>query len=51
MSHLYVTNNGSSVTIDGGRIKIKQKDGMIRTVPKETIESISVFGNSSITTP
>lgn len=51
MSHVYVMNNGSIIGIDGGKLKITQKDELIRTVPKETVESISVFGNSSLTTP
>lgn len=51
MSHIYVTSNGSTVTIDGGRIKVIQKDGLVKSIPKETVESISIFGNSSITTP
>ncbi len=51
MAHLYITDNGSVLSIDGGRFVIKQKDEMIRSVPKESVESISIFGNSSITTP
>ena len=50
MSHVYITNNGSVLGIDGGRFVIKQKDNLMTSIPKETVESISVFGNSSITT-
>jgi len=51
MTHLYVTNNGSIVGIKGGRFQIEQKGDLIRTIPKESVESISIFGNSTITTP
>ncbi|MCI5595016.1 MAG: CRISPR-associated endonuclease Cas1 [Clostridiales bacterium] len=50
MSHVYITNNGSVLGIDGGRFVIKQKDNLMTSIPKETVESISVFGNSTITT-
>lgn len=51
MAHLYITDNGSVLGVDGGRYVIKQKQSLIRSIPKESIESISIFGNSSITTP
>lgn len=51
MSHIYITNNGSTLSIDGGRYVITQKNELIRSIPKESVESISIFGNSSITTP
>lgn len=50
MSHVYITDNGSILGINGGRYVIRQKNDMLRSVPKETVESISVFGNSSIST-
>lgn len=51
MAHLYITDNGSTLAIDGGRFIIKQKNEMVRSIPKESIESISIFGNTSVTTP
>lgn len=51
MAHLYITDNGSTLGIDGGRYVIKQKQDLVRSIPKESIESITIFGNSSITTP
>lgn len=51
MLQVYVTNNGSVVGIEGGRFKITQKDQLVKTIPKESVESISIFGNSTITTP
>lgn len=51
MAHLYLTDSGSVLGVDGGRYVIKQKNELIRSIPKESIESISIFGNSTITTP
>ena len=51
MAHLYITDNGSVLGVDGGRFIVKQKKELIRSIPKESIESISIFGNSTITTP
>ena len=51
MSHLYITDNGSILGVDGGRYVIRQKDQLIRSIPRESIESVSIFGNSTITTP
>ncbi len=51
MSHMYILDNGSSIGMDGGRYVVKQKDDVIRSIPKEGVESIIVFGNSTITTP
>lgn len=50
MSHIYITNNGSVLSVDGGRFVVKQKNEIVTGIPKETVESISIFGNSSITT-
>lgn len=51
MSHIYVTSNGAKIGVEGGRIVITQRDGVTRSIPKETVESISIFGNSHMTTP
>lgn len=51
MSFLYVIEQGSRLSIDGGHLKISYKNDMIRKIPKETIEAISIFGRSEITTP
>ena len=50
MSFLYIVDDGSKISIDGGVVKIVHKDGEITKVPKETIESIAIFGNSQMTT-
>ncbi len=51
MSCLYVNENGAVISVDGGYICVTLKDGMVRKLPKELLESITIFGNSSITTP
>ena len=51
MSYLYITENGASFSIDGGYFVVKHKDGMLQKIPKETLESVAIFGNINITTP
>ncbi|MEG0662403.1 MAG: CRISPR-associated endonuclease Cas1, partial [Anaerovoracaceae bacterium] len=49
MSYLYVRENGAQISINGGYFVVLQKDGLERKIPKETLESISIFGNVTIT--
>ncbi|MBP1547078.1 MAG: CRISPR-associated endonuclease Cas1 [Oscillospiraceae bacterium] len=51
ISYLYVTENGASINVDGGYFVVSHKDGMIHKIPKETLESVSLFGNIAISTP
>lgn len=51
MSYLYITENGAVLSIDGGYFVVTHKDGGLHKVPKETLESVALFGNISITTP
>ena len=51
MSYLYVNEQGASVGINGGRIEVRKKDELLRSIPSETIEVIQVFGNINVTTP
>lgn len=51
MSYLYVTERGAVMGLDGGYYSIKLKDGTARKIPRETLESVALFGNISITTP
>lgn len=51
MPHIYVTTNGSLVGLNGGRITVSQKGEVISSIPKETVDSVFIFGNSAITTP
>ncbi|WP_314011760.1 CRISPR-associated endonuclease Cas1 [Mogibacterium diversum] len=50
MAHIYVTTSETKVGIEGGRLTIKNRDETIRTVPKQTVESITVFGNAVLST-
>lgn len=50
MSFVYVVDEGPKVGIDGGVIHITRKDGTITKFPKETVETIALFGNIQMTT-
>ncbi|MBQ6384625.1 MAG: CRISPR-associated endonuclease Cas1 [Lachnospiraceae bacterium] len=50
MSYLYVNEQGASIGISGNRIEVRHKEGMLRSIPAETLEVIQVFGNVSVTT-
>lgn len=49
MSCLYVTEQGSKISVSEGKIIIVCKDGMRREIPEEIVESIMVFGNVDVT--
>lgn len=49
MSCLYVTEQESRITAAGGKIIVECKDGSKRMIPEETLESIMIFGNSTLT--
>lgn len=51
MSYLYITENGAVMNINGGYFEVNYKNGMVHKIPKETLESVSLFGNVSVTTP
>ena len=50
MSFVYVVEDGSKMSIDGGCLKITYKSGEVSKMPKETVEAISIFGNSQMST-
>ena len=50
MSYLYVCDQGAVINSDQGYFVVKQKDGMLKKVPKETLEAIAIFGNIQMTT-
>jgi len=50
MSIIYVNEHGAKITVEGNRIKIVYKDGMTRSLPIESVESIILLGSSQITT-
>lgn len=50
MSYLYVNEQGASIGISDNRFQVKYKDGMVRSIPAETLEVIEVFGKVQLTT-
>lgn len=50
MSCLYVCEQGSTVGYEGCRFQVKCKDGLLRSIPAEPLETIQVFGRVQITT-
>lgn len=50
MSYLYVSEQGASIGIEANRFQVNYKDGMIKSIPAETLEMIEVFGSVQITT-
>ena len=50
MSYLYVNEQGARIGVDGGYITVQMKDNLVRKIPSETLENISLFGNISVTT-
>ena len=50
MSYLYVCEQGATIGITENRFQVKYKDGMVRSIPAETLEVIEVFGKVQITT-
>ncbi len=49
ISFLYINEPGAIIGINGGYFEVKQKKGLVRKIPKETLESITIFGNSLMT--
>lgn len=47
---LMITEQGASVGIEGGKVTVRAKD-ILKTLPKELIESVSIFGNIQLSTP
>ena len=51
MSFVYITEDGAVLSLNGGYFEVTHKDGLLEKIPKETLESVALFGNVSITTP
>lgn len=51
MSFLYVNENGATLSLEGGYFVVKNKEDEITKIPKETLESVGLFGNVHLTTP
>ena len=50
MSYLYVCEQGASIGLADNRFQVKYRDGMMKSIPAETLEVIEVFGKVQITT-
>lgn len=50
MSFLYVVTNGCTIGIEGGNFVISYPDDHTDEIPKQTVQGISIFGNSQMTT-
>lgn len=50
MSYLYVCEQGATIGITENRFQVKYKDGMVKSIPAETLEVIEIFGKIQITT-
>lgn len=50
MSYLYVCEQGASIGLADNRFQVKYRDGMVKSIPAETLEVIEVFGKVQITT-
>ena len=44
MSLLYINENGTIIGVEGNRFTVRYKDGMVKSIPVETLESITVLG-------
>ncbi|MCD8180966.1 MAG: CRISPR-associated endonuclease Cas1 [Firmicutes bacterium] len=51
MSYIYITEQGSKISVEGGYCTVTSANEMKRLIPIETIEYVSLFGNINLTTP
>ena len=49
MSCVYVTEQGSRISVGNGKLVIECKNNLTRQIPIETVESLVLFGNMQIT--
>lgn len=50
MSYLYVCEQGAVIGCEANRFQVRYKDGMLKSVPGETLEVIEIFGKVQLTT-
>ncbi|NLK01409.1 MAG: CRISPR-associated endonuclease Cas1 [Clostridia bacterium] len=50
MAQLYVSDHKAKVGLKGGRVVIKEKKDLTRSIPLESLEGITIIGNAQITT-
>lgn len=50
MSYLYVVEQGSIIGFENNRFNVKYKNGLLKSIPSETLEVIEIFGKVQLTT-
>lgn len=50
MSYLYVSEQGAVIGFKGNRFEVKYKDGLLKSMPAESMEAIAVFGKVQLST-
>lgn len=50
MGYLYITESDAQIGIADRYVTVKNRDGSLTKIPVETLESISIFGRSQIST-
>ena len=50
MSYLYVNENGAVLSHSDNCFKVSCKDGVVRSIPSETLDGVSLFGAVQVTT-
>lgn len=51
MSYLYITEDGATLSVSGGYYVVNYRDGLVHKIPSETLESVCLFGNVTVTAP
>lgn len=51
MSYLYINENGANISVEESYVKVSYKDGLIKKIPIETLDSIQIFSKANMTTP
>ena len=49
MGLLYINENGATIGIEANRCTVNYKDGLKRSIPIESLEGITIMGQSQMT--
>ena len=50
VSVVYIAENGAVLGIEANRLTIKYKDGLLKSLPIETVDGITMLGKNQLTT-
>lgn len=50
MSLLYVNENGATIGVEANKCVVQYRDGMKKMIPIESLEGITIMGQSHLTT-